>query len=45
MFFFDGFRFRYLIGSASADGTTDLSKPDVKLLSRAAAAETVFSVR
>jgi hypothetical protein len=32
MFSFDGFRFEYLIGSASADGTTKLSKPEVNLL-------------
>jgi hypothetical protein len=34
MFFFDGFWFEYLIGSASAEGTTELSKPDVNLLTR-----------
>ena len=34
-FSFDGISIEYLIGSASAYGTTDLSKPDVKLLTRA----------
>ena len=32
-FSFDGFRFEYLIASVSADGTTKLSKPNLKLLS------------
>jgi hypothetical protein len=32
MFSFDGFRFGYLIASASTDGTTKLSKPELKLL-------------
>jgi hypothetical protein len=33
MISFDGFRFEYLIASVSADGTTKLSKPNLKLLS------------
>jgi len=45
MFSFDGFRFGYLIGRASADGTTKLSKPEVKLLSRAATTEPKLSAR
>jgi len=44
-FSFDGFQFEYLIGSASADGTTKLSKPDVKLLTPRNAAESKVSVR
>jgi len=33
MISFDGFRFLYLIARALADGTTKLSKPELKLLS------------
>jgi hypothetical protein len=33
MISFDGFRFAYLIGRGPAEGTTKLSKPNLKLLS------------
>jgi hypothetical protein len=45
MFSFDGFRFEYLIGSASAEGTTKLSKPEVNLLTPCNTAERKVSVR
>jgi hypothetical protein len=45
MFSFDGFRFGYLIGSASAEGTTKLSKPEVNLLTPRSTAERKVSVR
>jgi hypothetical protein len=45
MFSFDGFRFGYLIGSISADGTTKLSKPEVNLLTPRHAADRKVSVR
>jgi hypothetical protein len=45
MFSFDGFRFEYLIGSASAEGTTKLSKPEVNLLTARDAADRKVSVR
>jgi hypothetical protein len=45
MFFFDGYRFGYLIGSASMDGTTKLSKPEVNLLTPRHAERRKVSVR